>query len=72
MRKKILFFRFYKLVFITVIDRICQELGLNREETLSSPILKKDGSVDAAAMALRRRIFYSCYCLDKYVVYFNF
>ncbi|KAI7849086.1 fungal-specific transcription factor domain-containing protein [Circinella umbellata] len=46
--------------------RICQELGLNREETLSSPILKKDGSVDVAAMALRRRIFYSCYCLDKF------
>ncbi|KAI8147932.1 fungal-specific transcription factor domain-containing protein [Fennellomyces sp. T-0311] len=46
--------------------RICQELGLNREETLSSPILKKDGSVDTAAMALRRRIFWSCYCLDKF------
>ncbi|KAI9270530.1 fungal-specific transcription factor domain-containing protein [Phascolomyces articulosus] len=46
--------------------RICQELGLNKEETLSSPILKKDGSVDSAAMALRRRIFFSVYCLDKF------
>ncbi|KAI9482541.1 hypothetical protein BDB00DRAFT_879118 [Zychaea mexicana] len=46
--------------------RICQELGLNREETLSAPILKKDGSVDTAAMALRRRIFWSSYCLDKF------
>ncbi|KAI9024934.1 fungal-specific transcription factor domain-containing protein [Phycomyces nitens] len=46
--------------------RICQELGLNREESLSQPILNKNGGVDTVAMALRRRIFWSCLCIDKF------
>ncbi|KAF7730381.1 hypothetical protein EC973_002187 [Apophysomyces ossiformis] len=46
--------------------RICQELGINKEETLSAPILNKDGIVDTVAMALRRRVFWSCLCIDKY------
>ncbi|KAG0164650.1 hypothetical protein DFQ28_009634, partial [Apophysomyces sp. BC1034] len=46
--------------------RICQELGMNKEETLSAPILNKDGIVDTVAMALRRRVFWSCLCIDKY------
>lgn len=45
--------------------RICQELGLNREETLKTPILAVDGSIDYVAMALRRRIFWSTLCIDK-------
>ncbi|KAI7869077.1 fungal-specific transcription factor domain-containing protein [Spinellus fusiger] len=46
--------------------RICQELGLHKEETLRTPILNKSGSVDAVAMALRRRVFWSCLCIDKF------
>ncbi|KAI7884277.1 hypothetical protein K492DRAFT_174190 [Lichtheimia hyalospora FSU 10163] len=46
--------------------RICHELGLNKEETLSEPIKRNDGTIDAAAMALRRRIFWSCFALDKF------
>ncbi|OAD80486.1 Zn(2)-C6 fungal-specific transcription factor [Phycomyces blakesleeanus NRRL 1555(-)] len=46
--------------------RICQELGLNREESLCVPILDKNGGVDTVAMALRRRIFWSCLCIDKF------
>lgn len=45
--------------------RICQDLGLNKEETLRLPIHRKDDSVDTVAMALRRRIFWSCICIDK-------
>lgn len=48
-------------------NRFCQELGLNKEETLSTPILAKDGTIDTTAMALKRRIFWSCFCIDKYV-----
>ncbi|GAN11473.1 conserved hypothetical protein [Mucor ambiguus] len=46
--------------------RICQELGLNKEETLATPILAVDGSIDHVAMALRRRIFWSTLCIDKF------
>ncbi|KAI9315212.1 fungal-specific transcription factor domain-containing protein [Dichotomocladium elegans] len=46
--------------------RFCQELGLNKEETLTTPILSKDGTIDTVAMALRRRIFWSCFCIDKF------
>ncbi|KAL7318297.1 hypothetical protein PS15m_004533 [Mucor circinelloides] len=46
--------------------RICQELGLNKEETLKTPILAVDGSIDYVAMALRRRIFWSTLCIDKF------
>ncbi|KAI9487962.1 fungal-specific transcription factor domain-containing protein [Zychaea mexicana] len=46
--------------------RFCQELGLNKEETLSTPILSKDGTIDTVAMSLRRRIFWSCYGIDKF------
>ncbi|CDS02685.1 hypothetical protein LRAMOSA00090 [Lichtheimia ramosa] len=46
--------------------RFCQELGLNKEETLSTPILSKDGTVDTVAMAMRRRIFWSCLAIDKF------
>lgn len=45
--------------------RICQELGLHKEETLKTPILSSDGTIDYVAMALRRRIFWSCLCIDK-------
>ncbi|KAG1440639.1 hypothetical protein G6F56_011839 [Rhizopus delemar] len=45
--------------------RFCQELGYHKEKVLSSPILAKDGSVDALAMALRRRVFWSCFMIDK-------
>lgn len=45
--------------------RICQELGLNKEETLKTPIVADDGTIDYVAMALRRRIFWSCLCIDK-------
>ncbi|KAI8076676.1 fungal-specific transcription factor domain-containing protein [Gilbertella persicaria] len=47
--------------------RFCQELELHKEETISIPILDKDGSIDTVAMALRRRIFWSCLSLDKLV-----
>ncbi|OBZ91795.1 hypothetical protein A0J61_00127 [Choanephora cucurbitarum] len=46
--------------------RICQELGLNKESVLASPITLPDGSIDYVAMALRRRIFWSCLCIDKF------
>ncbi|KAI9022842.1 fungal-specific transcription factor domain-containing protein [Phycomyces nitens] len=46
--------------------RFCQELGLHKEDTLNEPILAPDGSVDAVAMALRRRVFWSCLCIDKF------
>lgn len=46
--------------------RICQELGLHKEETLKQPILSSDGTIDYVAMALRRRIFWSCLCIDKF------
>ncbi|KAI8063387.1 fungal-specific transcription factor domain-containing protein [Gilbertella persicaria] len=45
--------------------RICQELGLNKESVLRTPILS-EGTVDYVAMALRRRIFWSCLCIDKF------
>jgi hypothetical protein len=43
------------------------ELGLNKEENLSEPMRGPDGKVDELAMALRRRIFWSTYSIDKYV-----
>ncbi|KAI8373197.1 fungal-specific transcription factor domain-containing protein [Radiomyces spectabilis] len=46
--------------------RICQDLGLHKEETLITPILKEDGTIDAIAMALRRRMFWSSKCLDVF------
>ncbi|CAO3661758.1 unnamed protein product [Rhizopus stolonifer] len=46
--------------------RMCQELTLTKEETLKMPITALDGSIDNVAMALRRRIFWSCFCLDKF------
>lgn len=45
--------------------RFCQELGYHKEETQSTPIVGKDGSVDAFEMAMRRRIYWSCLILDK-------
>ncbi|KAL7322850.1 hypothetical protein PS15p_210826 [Mucor circinelloides] len=45
--------------------RFCQELGYYKEDTLSLPIVSQDGSIDTVAMALRRRVFWSCFCLDK-------
>lgn len=45
--------------------RMCQELGLHKEETLKAPITAPDGTLDYVAMALRRRIFWSCFCIDK-------
>jgi hypothetical protein len=53
-------------------NRFCQELGYYKEETLSVPILAEDGSIDTIAMALRRRVFWSCLCIDKYVFLFLF
>jgi hypothetical protein len=53
-------------------NRFCQELGYYKEETLSVPILAEDGSIDTIAMALRRRVFWSCLCIDKYVSIFIF
>ncbi|KAI8384051.1 fungal-specific transcription factor domain-containing protein [Blakeslea trispora] len=47
--------------------RFCQELGLYKEEVMSTPILSKDGSIDTIAMSLRRRVFWSCFCIDKLV-----
>lgn len=44
---------------------MCQELTLHKEETLKTPITAPDGTVDYVAMALRRRIFWSCFCIDK-------
>ncbi|KAH8556746.1 fungal-specific transcription factor domain-containing protein [Umbelopsis sp. PMI_123] len=46
--------------------RICLELGMNKEETLSEPMYGPDGKVDELAMALRRRIFWSTYSIDKF------
>ncbi|KAI8993494.1 fungal-specific transcription factor domain-containing protein [Pilobolus umbonatus] len=45
--------------------RFCQELGYYKEETMSVPILAEDGSIDTIAMALRRRVYWSCLCIDK-------
>ncbi|KAI9484046.1 MAG: fungal-specific transcription factor domain-containing protein [Benjaminiella poitrasii] len=45
--------------------RFCQELGYYKEETLSTPILAEDGSIDTVTMALRRRVFWSCLSIDK-------
>ncbi|KAG1166961.1 hypothetical protein G6F36_012747 [Rhizopus arrhizus] len=46
--------------------RLCQELGINKEEVLKTPIKAPDGSTDYLGMALRRRIFWSCFCIDKF------
>ncbi|GAA5797384.1 hypothetical protein HPULCUR_002768 [Helicostylum pulchrum] len=45
--------------------RFCQELGYYKEETMRTPILAEDGSIDTVAMALRRRVFWSCLSIDK-------
>lgn len=45
--------------------RFCQELGYYKEETMSLPIFAEDGSIDTTAMALRRRVYWSCICIDK-------
>ncbi|CEJ00562.1 hypothetical protein RMCBS344292_14615 [Rhizopus microsporus] len=45
--------------------RFCQELGYHKEEIQSTPIVGKDGSVNAFEMAMRRRIYWSCLILDK-------
>ncbi|KAL0146196.1 Zn(2)-C6 fungal-specific transcription factor [Mucor lusitanicus] len=45
--------------------RFCQELGYYKEDALGLPIVSEDGSIDTVAMALRRRVFWSCFCLDK-------
>ncbi|ORE03667.1 hypothetical protein BCV72DRAFT_232726 [Rhizopus microsporus var. microsporus] len=45
--------------------RFCQELGYHKEEIQSTPVVGKDGSVDAFEMAMRRRIYWSCLVLDK-------
>lgn len=47
-------------------NRFCQELGYYKEETMRVPILADDGSIDTVAMALRRRVFWSCLSIDKY------
>ncbi|KAI7879085.1 hypothetical protein K492DRAFT_115722, partial [Lichtheimia hyalospora FSU 10163] len=47
-----------------VFNRFCQELELHKEETLSTPIIGQDGTVDVIAMATRRRIFWSIVCID--------
>ena len=59
------FFLYLTFSFLFFLIRFCQELGLNKEETLSTPILSKDGTIDTVAMALRRRIFWSCVGIDK-------
>ncbi|ORZ11428.1 fungal-specific transcription factor domain-domain-containing protein [Absidia repens] len=46
--------------------RICFELGFHKEETLKLPVYKKDGTMDRVAMLMRRRIFWSCFNIDKY------
>ncbi|KAI8082944.1 fungal-specific transcription factor domain-containing protein [Halteromyces radiatus] len=46
--------------------RLCFELGFHKEETIRSPIYKKDGTLDRVAMLMRRRIFWSCFNIDKY------
>lgn len=60
-----LFYIFRAWIYGGIAVRICQELGLDREETLKTPILTKCGTIDYVAMALRRRIFWSCLCIDK-------
>ncbi|CAO3665543.1 unnamed protein product [Rhizopus stolonifer] len=52
--------------YATMAIRFCQELGYHKEEILSTTIIAPDGSVDVVTMALRRRIFWSCFLLDKY------
>lgn len=47
--------------------RMCHDLGLNKESTVSSPVYTADGSIDQVEMALRRRVFWSCLCIDTYV-----
>lgn len=49
-----------------IVYRFCQELGYYKEDALGLPIVSEDGSIDTVAMALRRRVFWSCFCLDKY------
>lgn len=60
----ILYFRAW--IYGGIAVRICQELGLDKEETLKTPIISKTGTIDYVAMALRRRIFWSCLCIDKF------
>ena len=64
-RKVILNFAERAWTYGGIAVRICQELGLNKESVLASPITLPDGSIDYVAMALRRRIFWSCLCIDK-------
>ncbi|CEP09646.1 hypothetical protein [Parasitella parasitica] len=45
--------------------RFCQELGYYKEDVLNHPIVSEDGSIDTIAMALRRRVFWSCFGIDK-------
>lgn len=53
-------------IFFFKKKRFCQELGYYKEETMRVPILADDGSIDTVAMALRRRVFWSCLSIDKY------
>lgn len=46
--------------------RMCQELGLDKEDTLKTQLKASDGSIDYEGTALQRRIFWSCFCIDKY------
>lgn len=50
--------------YVEIAVRFCQELELHKEETLSTPIIAEDGTVDLIAMATRRRIFWSIVCID--------
>ncbi|KAI9302003.1 fungal-specific transcription factor domain-containing protein [Cunninghamella echinulata] len=47
-------------------SRLCFELGFHKKETERSPIYKPDGSLDREAMLMRRRIFWSCFNIDKF------
>ncbi|KAG1491598.1 hypothetical protein G6F46_010329 [Rhizopus delemar] len=54
-------------IYADIAIRLCRELGYHKEEILSTVIHTEDGSIDAVAMAMRRRMFWSCFILDKYV-----
>lgn len=52
-------------IYADIAIRLCRELSYHKEEILSTAIHTEDGSIDAVAMAMRRRIFWSCFMLDK-------
>ncbi|KAI9249273.1 fungal-specific transcription factor domain-containing protein [Sporodiniella umbellata] len=52
-------------IYAGIAMRFCQELGFHKEKCQTEPAIALDGSFDSYTMAMRRKVFWCCFIIDK-------